>query len=470
MIQSAIVRYSVRSVFIISVCCLPYTPSALAAPSSHAYTKAKTNAHQGAHTPTSTASAQNNQQPENQKIETRRVPALSVTIHRLIARANEAVENDDISLAKETLTTAIERSRLNDYERAVIWQIRANIAFTENDTPATIAAYEQMLTYRQSIPVAQELQVLYYLAQLHYSADNTETALAYISEWEPRSQNTVDVQHLSFIATLHYVQGNHEEAITYIDRTITQASDTAEIKENWYNIKLASHWELRNIPAVRDTLETMVIHWPKPNYWTQLAGAYQELGDDEASYSLVEASYLMGYLDDKPEQLINMAQIQLAREAPIKCTWVFDRAFRNGRIEKDTKTLKSLGQCYLAAAEYSKAVSPLTAAAQASMDPDLWFQVGQITSSLDLPLEAVSAYENAIELYKTQPAKKAKRNLFRTLLAKGRVLIEEQDFVNASHAFDESAKIGKSRNQQRTLSQLRAYLNAEKVREETLRG
>ena len=416
-----------------------------------------------------TAVAQNK---EKKKVATRKVPALSLKVHKQISKAQEAMELADLTTAKEILTNVLGSKRINDYERSVIWQVTAQIAFEENDTPATIVAYEKILTFSESIPVAQELQTIYSLAQLYYSIENYPKALTYLNIWEPRSAEFVGVSQLNFIGTVHYVLGDFPKSINYIDRLIAkaQADDTVEIKESWYGLKLSSHWELSQYGKVRDVLEILLVGWPKPVYWSQLAGVYQELGEDEISYSLMEASYKQGFLDDKPAQLINVAQIQLARDAPIKCAWILKKALNEDRVEANAKNLKTFGQCYLAAAEYTKAIDPLSRSATQEDDADLWFQIGQLENGREQPKAAIKAFDKAIVGYKAQKTSKSVTKRFLTMMARARVLIEEKRFKEASKAFDEAAKVGKKKGQRRSIKQLRAYLKSERVREETLKG
>ena len=53
------------------------------------------------------------------------------------------------------------------------------------------------------------------------------------------------------------------------DRAIEMEPDP---KENWYQLKLAAHFELEQYREAAATLETMITRWPdKKSYWTQLS-------------------------------------------------------------------------------------------------------------------------------------------------------------------------------------------------------
>jgi tetratricopeptide (TPR) repeat protein len=412
-------------------------------------------------------------QEKKKKQETRKVPAMSIAIHKQVQKAQEAMDLKDLPKAKEILARALQQKKINDYERAVVWQVTAMIAFEEDDTRGTIRAYEQILRFRESIAVAFEMQILYGLAQLYYSQENYDKALELVNEWEARqSPEFIGVSQLTFISQLHYVRENFPSALSYIDRTIALAQSVAdiEVKENWYGLKLSAHYELGQYSSVRDTLEILLINWPKPQYWIQLAGVYQELNDEDTFYSLMEAAYKQGFLDDKPNQLENVAQIQMSRSAPIKCAWILDRAFREQRVDEDAQNLKTLGQCYMLAAEFGRAVSPLTKAAEKENDPDLWFQIGQVQMAEDNLKGAITALEKAIDGFADKKNAKNKERRFTAMMLRAQALIELKRYKEANSAFAAASKLADKNKQKRTIRQWRGYLKNEEAREKMLTG
>ena len=411
------------------------------------------------------------EKPKNQQ-ETRKVPAMSIAVHKQVQKAQEAMDLKDNVSAKEILAAALEKKKINDYERAVVWQLTAMIAFDEDDTRGTIRAYEQILRYKDSIPVALELNILYSLAQLYYSVDDYDNALKYAKLWEPRAGEFVGVSQLTFLSQLYYVRAEYPQTIDYIERTIKLAEtlDTVEVKENWYGLKLSAHWELNQFPKVRDTLETLLVTWPKPVYWIQLAGVYQELGDENSFYSLMEAAYKQGFLDDNEAQLVNVAQIQVSRDAPIKCAWILDRGFREERVEQTADNLRTLGQCYMQAGEFAKAIEPLKASAAIKKEADLWFQVGQVQMAEEDLKGAILAFDEALEVYKDEKNSKSADKRFSTMMLRAQALIELKRYKEAHAAFTVANKAAKKGKQKKQVRQWRNYLKAEEAREKMLLG
>ncbi|GHF16882.1 hypothetical protein GCM10017044_09040 [Kordiimonas sediminis] len=411
------------------------------------------------------------------KRNTRKVPAMSQGVHKKIQVAQEALEAKNYAEAKEGLDDVLSSTKINDYERAVAWQIKAMLAYEQDDPNGTITAYEKILTFSESIPEALELQIIFGLAQLYFTTENYDKALDYVNQWEPRAE-IVGITQLMFIGQLHYVRSDFRKALDYVYRAISDAEsvDTIEVKESWYQLAMSSHWELNEFDKVRDVLEVLLINWPKPLYWTQLAGVYGELGQEQTSFSITEAAYKQGFLDDKEIQLVNLAQILIARQAPIKATWVLEKAFKEERVEKSAKNYKTLGQAYMMANEYERAVDPLKKAAAGDQDGDLWFQIAQVNMQLDRHADAIAAFERSIELLSKELTgnkekdEKTKEKIFNSYMQIGTAHTEMKNFDDAKKAFASARKSATSDRERRAITQWTNYMKAEKAREDMLTG
>ncbi|MBL4639006.1 MAG: tetratricopeptide repeat protein [Kordiimonadaceae bacterium] len=418
------------------------------------------------------AYAMQSAKPKN-KQKTRKVPAMSLKFHKKVTKAQEAMDIGDLITAKQVLEAALLSRKINDYERATIWQFRAMVAFEEEDTAGTINAYEKILTFKDSIPVALEMNITYGLAQLYFSDEKYDKALRYAQKWEAAIDPTlISVSHMVFIAQLHYTRSDFPNAVNYIYRAINTAEglDTVEVKENWYGLALSAHWEQSEYKKVRDVLEILLINWPKPVYWIQLAGVYQELGEEQTSFSITEAAYKQGFLDDKEAQLVQIAQIQIARDAPIKCAWILEKAFKEDRVEQSGKNNLTLGQCYMQAGEYAKSIKPLTIAAKEDADADLWFQIGQVEMQLDNLSKAIIAFDKTLDSLDDSKNKKSADKRFAATMMRGQALTELKRFKEAKSAFSSAHKMSKKAKKRKSVRQWRAYLKGEEAREKMLAG
>ena len=410
------------------------------------------------------------EEARKKKRKTRKVPSMTLAVNKKVTKAQEYIELQDIPAAMEVLNDLQASTKINDYERSIVWQLLAQIRYDQGDVAGTIAAYEEVLKLKDSIPEAVEVNIIFNLSQLAYSEEDFDKAIAYYKDWETKAV-VIGVKQVIYGAQLYYVTDNFQTSIDYAKRAIAEAEaiDTIDVEENWYGLMLSSYWELAEYENVRDVLEILIINWPSPSYWQQLAGTYQELGQDETSYSIIEAAYKQGFLDDKPAQLENMAQILIAREVPIKATWVLEQAYRDGLLEKTAKNQRTLGNGYLRATEYAKSVGPLAVAAKGddTLEPDgtLWLQIASVQNQLDNLNDAVDAYDNAIKLLKAENKKANKGKIRAAYMQRAGALIELKKYDSARKSFDEARKLGEKRS---TLKSWLDYLKGEEAREEIL--
>ncbi|WP_374764754.1 tetratricopeptide repeat protein [Yunchengibacter salinarum] len=405
--------------------------------------------------------------------ETRKVPAMSLGVHKKVQKAQEAMdgtEDEPPNLAEaRQILAELREDDINEYEMAVTWQLEAMISYEQDNPKGTIDAYENILKYRKSIPVALELQIMFGLAQLYFSEEDYDKSLEMVKQWIPRKE-TISASQKTFISQLYYSVENYDKALEYIYSAINEAEtdDTLEVKESWYQLALSSHWEQNQFEKVRDVLEIMIVNWPKPVYWTQLAGVYGELGKNEKSFSITEAAYKQGFLDEKPTQLVNLAQILISREAPIKAAWVMEKAFKEKLIEPTAKNYKVLGQSYLMAQELEKAVDPLSKNAEMENDGQMWLQVGQVQMQLGNYSEAAAAFDEAVQAYDDNDA--SENDILTAHMQRGSALLELKRFDDARRAFQKARNLADTSSERRRARQWMGYLEKEVKREEMLTG
>lgn len=214
--------------------------------------------------------------------EIRRVPAMSLNVHKMIQAAQEALSVKDLDRADALLENTLAYERINDYERAVAWQLKAMVGFERDDTSATIKAYETILSYKDSIPVALELNIILGLSMLEYSEENYQQALVYIKEWERRTPR-IPSDRFAFISQINYVLEDYPQAEAYMARAIAAAkTEGLPPKELWHTLLMSAQWEQNRLVAAQSTLQTLLMHWPKQRYCLMLAGIMVEQMGDRA--------------------------------------------------------------------------------------------------------------------------------------------------------------------------------------------
>jgi tetratricopeptide (TPR) repeat protein len=143
--------------------------------------------------------------------------------------------------------------------------------------------------------------------------------------------------------------------------------------------------------------------------------------------------------------------------------------------------MKTYGQAYMMASEYTLAIEPLQKAAAQDADGDLWFQIGQVLTQLDRHAEAIPAFQSSIkelskkvtirdENGKTRTDKKVAAKIVTAHMQIGTSQTELKKFDDARKSFASARKLSVTDQQKKVVKQWSNYLKAEEAREKMLSG
>ena len=376
------------------------------------------------------------------KKKTRKVPAMRERTYKKLAEAQMMVDPDSVPreegepapIPKGTPQDAVRMlldlmgSRgLNSYEKAQIWNTLAFAYYTLDDMPRTINAYEQILR-QGTITEALELASLRALFQLYYSNEKYLKAIKYIDRFQAL-QTVRDPQITFFKATAYYQLDNFRESlkqailveeiavsrragrIATSKATISNVKATADekreallglqklqakpaVKENWWYLQVVLYNELEEVDSVIRVLETLIVNYPKKQYWMHLAGMYSEKGLDDASLSAYYATYIQGFLVRESE-VVMMAQRLLGADNAYEASQILEKGFKEKVIEQNEKNLRLLATAYTLSQETNQAIDAWRDATKYAEDGGLFFRLAQALAAEDRHKEAVKAYKDA---------------------------------------------------------------------------
>ena len=446
-------------------------------------------------------------QAAEEKKKTRKVPAMRERTYKKLAEAQLMVDPDSAPreegepapVPKGTPRDAVKLlhelmgSRgLNSYEKAQIWNTLAFAYYTLDDMPSTINAYEQILK-QGTISEALELSSLRALFQLYYSNEKYLKAIKYIDRFQ--ALLTVrDPQITFFKATAYYQLDNFRESlktailveeiavarrasrIASSKATIANVKATPEehqearlglqklqstpaVKENWWYLQVVLYNELEEVDSVIRLLETLIVNYPKKQYWMHLAGMYSEKGRDDASLSAYYATYIQGFLVRESE-IVMVAQRLLGADNPYEASQVLEKGFKAKSIEENEKNLRLLATAYTLSQETNSAIDAWRDATRYAEDGDLYFRLAQALSAEDRHKEAVDAYSDA---QKKGDLKKPGDVAF----WKGISQMQLERWDSATKSFRSAAKLDKKKSKQSR--QYIRYIAGERRRQEELR-
>ncbi len=417
---------------------------------------------------------------ENRKFEdrkTRRTPALSEKIYKVLAKAQECADLNDYPCAMQVLEDGLGQKleKLNSYERAQYYNFKGFLFYSQEKYNEALKAYENVLR-QENLPAAMEDTTVYTMAQLYFIKEDYNNSIKMMLRWL-EYQPAPTAQPLILLAQAYYSLGTVEgispaasaeyfnKAIPLILQAIDlyKASDK-QPKENWYLLLRVMYFEMKQNQKVVDILELLVNTWPKKEYWLQLAGMYGEMSSDaktekerlyleKKQLATYETAYRQGYLE-KGSELVNMSQLYMYHEAPYWASDVIAKGIKAGVIEKTKKNYESLAQARINAQDMRQSLEPLRIAAEMSDDGELYKKLGQVYMQLD-------DYKNGAKYFGLALKKGGLKRPDSVAIYKGMSHFNLGELDKARKSFEMAAKDKRSRKQAKKWI---TYLSKEKER------
>ena len=410
------------------------------------------------------------------KQKTRTAQAVSKKTYDRIIKAQEAVDLEDYPEALRILNNLYSLSKLTDYEQQNVLNYLGFVYYSMDDMANAMNAYERMLT----IPTLEEQikkTTVYTLAQLNTMQENYSKAIRLTEEFFRLETNPAADPYI-FYAQILYQLDRYSDMIEPVEtamkvyvrrqtarrlaakveaekafneadeveifearKTLTEANRLANItpipKEDWYVLLNFAYFQQENFIKVRDIQKTLLVHWPKKQYWFSLAGAYTELGEDENLIYAYDAAHTQMLLE-KESELVTMAQLYMQAEVPYKAAKLLDKEIKANRVEKNEKNYRLMSQAWTLAAEDEEAIPALQQAARLSEEGELDLRLGNAYLNIGKHDECAKAITNGIKKGGIKSPDNAQISL-------GMCLYNLKEYKKAISAFNKASKTRRSR-------------------------
>ncbi len=311
-------------------------------------------------------------------------------------RMNEAFEQvgeENYSAAMDNLNYLRNRAR-DDYVKAVVAQGIGQVNWAQGNYDQSLKDFE-LAVQLNALPNRTHYSLMYQIAQLYYAQERFDEALDKLDLWfckVPVEEHTAAAYVLK--GSIEAQKKEWPKVIESIDTAISMDENP---KENWYALKLASHYELEQFTQAADTLEIMVSRWPdKKAYWTQLSNTYYKLENEAKALSVMALANRKGLLD-KEGDLLYLANMYAFQDVPYKAAQVMQKGLDDGIIGNEERYWTATGDNWYAAEEYEEALAAFEKAGQVADAGKIDLRRGYILVDMERWDEAVEALGAAIE-------------------------------------------------------------------------
>jgi tetratricopeptide (TPR) repeat protein len=282
----------------------------------------------------------------------------------------------------------------DDYQKAIMAQALAQIEWARSNYDSSLQYFETAVEL-DALPDLAHFSLMYQIAQLYYMKDRYDEALDKLELWMckvPPEKITAEAYVLK--ASIFAQKKDWKNVIASIETAISM-SDAP--KEGWYQLKLASHFELEQFPKAAETLEVMIQSWPgKKDYWVQLSQIYYKLKKNDEALSIMALAYRRNMLENQLD-IIYLSNLYANNDVPFKAAGVLQKGIEDGFVESNKKHWTAVADGWYAAEEMEKALFAYEKAGQASDDGEIDLRRAYILVDMERWSEASEAVAAALE-------------------------------------------------------------------------
>lgn len=307
--------------------------------------------------------------------------------------AYEDVGNELYDIAYEKFLRINNRAR-GKYLKAVVAQALAQVQWVRSDYDSALAYFEQAVDI-DALPDQTHFALMYQIAQLYYMKERYDDALDRLALWMCKvAPEKVTANSWVLKASIHAQKVDWKNVIPAIETAISMSEDP---KQAWYQLKLASHFELEQFPQAAETLETMIEGWPeKKDYWIQLSQIYYKLEKDDKALAVIALANRRDMLD-KQTEVMYLSNLYSNRDVPFKAAKVLQEGIENGIVKASTKHWTMAADAWYAAEEMENALAAYEQAGKVSDEGSIDLRRAYILVDMERWEESVEALTAALE-------------------------------------------------------------------------
>lgn len=396
------------------------------------------------------ASEQNDSKPAKR---VKRSQTLRPVIFKKLDAVRALADEKKYSEALQELE-AVEKIRRNSYEQAMTHNMYAYVYFNKEDYKGAIGAYKNVLAV-DNIPDSLEQTTRYSLAKLYLIQEDYKSSLTELNKWFAIVEKPGAEAYI-LRAQIQFQLEQYGKALPDVKKAIAMVKEQGnQPKENWLMLERAVYYQNKDFKSLARCLQDLATLYPKPQYWVQLSAVYSELGLPKKELSTLESAYDQNFLT-KESELISYAQALLGQEIPYKAAVVIEKGMKEERIKQNAKNFSTLGDAWMLAKEYDKAIAAMSKAAKESGNGMDYFKLAQIHTERQEWKLALDNVEQAIKAGDLKDPAQA-------YILKGLVLFNLDDLRYARSSFEEAHKFAGS---EKMADQWLKYIEGEQKRRE----
>jgi tetratricopeptide (TPR) repeat protein len=173
--------------------------------------------------------------------------------------------------------------------------------------------------------------------------------------------------------------------------------DQAKPNESWLSMLSALYLQREEYKEAVPVLQQLVTAAPdKKTYWMQLSSVYGQMEDYPNALAIMQLANNVGLVTEDSE-VRRLADLLLFNDVPYRGAQVLEAAIEKKIVTLDDKLYEKLANCWIAAGEFDKSVTPLQRAAELSPSGDTFIRLGEVQVQREDWDAAIAAVQRGVD-------------------------------------------------------------------------
>jgi tetratricopeptide (TPR) repeat protein len=293
--------------------------------------------------------------------------------------------------AKGVLDT-LKQDGLSPYECSRVQQLYASIYNSQEKYGDARNALNKAITCGGLNEVELD-QVSFNVAQLFLAEEKWKEGAAALEGWIAKTPKPNSNAYY-LLAVAYYQQGDERRALPPAEKAVAMAEKP---QPSWLQLVLALYLKNEQYAKAEPLVRKLVAAEPgnKAN-WVQLSAVLgaQEKYDD--ALVALQLAHHLGLLKEDGE-IRRLADLMAFNSIPYRCATMLTKEVQAKRMTNDPALQEKIANCWVAAREWDRAVTPLRSAAQMKRSGDLYVRLGEVHVQREDWKSAIEALRQALD-------------------------------------------------------------------------
>jgi tetratricopeptide (TPR) repeat protein len=331
--------------------------------------------------------------PDFAKIEERKNAKTKIMGERTGKKVVKAFDLYNEDKIDEAIASLKELNPSNDFDKATVNRYLGSM-YAQKENYAEAIKYSRLAIAPDVLNFKDQADLYKLLGDLLSGTSRFKEAIQAYNDWMDFTGEQ-DSKVYARIAQGYYELKQYSKVVEPADKAIELEK---EPNKQYHMIKIGAFFELKKYREAVKVAETLVRLFPEdPQSWTRLGSFYMQTEQYAKGQTVMEVAYNRGYFEKENHYKILGSYYSL-NDIPYKAAVVFEKAIKEGKIERIKKNVTATASYYHQAKNLVTAAKYYEEAAKFDDDAELYRKAGSLLLTEQKFSAAVKRLNKALEL------------------------------------------------------------------------